>query len=74
MPGANLAKGRIVQLPLRSVIDSCNWSAISVESCTRYQNEGIPGQLGAIRIMRQFLCLIFKSPCKGEPWKGKHKQ
>ena len=43
---------------VRSVVDGGNWSGISVESCTRSQNQGIPGQSWVIRMMRQVLCLI----------------
>ena len=35
---------------LRSVVDTDNWGGIYIESCTRSQNQGIPGQPGAIRI------------------------
>ena len=59
---------------LKSVIDTGNWSGISVENCTRSQNQGIPGQPGAITMMRQLHCLIFGSPYEGESWEGKHKQ
>ena len=38
---------------LRSVVDTGNWSGISVESCTWSQNQGIPGQPRVIRMMRQ---------------------
>ena len=33
---------------LRSVVDTGNWSGISRESYTRSQNQGVPGQPGAI--------------------------
>ena len=29
---------------LRSIVHTVNWSGISVESCTRFQNQGITGQ------------------------------
>ena len=54
---------------LRSVVDTGNWSGISVESCTWSQNQGIPGQPGVIRMMRQTAL-----PSGGEPWEGKHQQ
>ena len=43
---------------LRSVVDTGNWSGISGESCTRSQNQGIPGQPGANTMMRQWGCPI----------------
>ena len=58
------------------IFEKCcwKWSGISVESCTRSRNQGIPGQPGAITLMSQLSCLIFGSPYEGEPWEGKHKQ
>ena len=41
---------------LRSVVDTGNWSGISVASCTRSQNQGIPG---AMTMMNQLHCLMF---------------
>ena len=40
---------------LSRVVDTGS-SGISVESCTRSQNQGIPGQPGAVTMIRQ--CLI----------------
>ena len=36
-----------------AVVDTDSCSGISVESCTRSQNQGIPGQPGAITMIRQ---------------------
>ena len=38
---------------LSRVVDTGSCSGISVESCTRSQDQGIPGQPGAITMIRQ---------------------
>ena len=51
------------------VVDTGSCRGISVESCTRSQNQGIPGQPGAITMIRQWHCLILDHPVKESHWR-----
>ena len=57
---------------LRNVVDTGNWSLISVKSFNCSQNQSIPGQSGNIIMMRQLHGLTFGSPY--EEWEGQHNQ
>ena len=59
---------------LSGVVDTGSCSGIYVESCTRSQNQGIPGQPGLLQWSGNGIAWFFGLPCEGEPSEGKHKQ